>query len=356
METVYINREKDDKKLSIESVCFYSSYLTAEKLYFNSLLPDFINTYHNRSKWTDKFILESCKKAVKNFDEVVPAAAYNEWINALKALSVMKHKDHAAMLIKNRISTIAGTMKKTLVNIFEDSFCEHNITNWVDLFDQQTVCFEKFTEYKNEEDVRKQDPLMNEIGDLLIDVEGRKKFLMLHPDIRSIKKGKMIDQEQSDEQADFYSFPLFQFPFISSITKETLAIVRTEMIRCGQNLIQILQNFKSALQQETFSKDIQPYISEEYNKIKTEAKVLQKTIDEQMYFRQAINAGENVSYYQLNAGICSIATLTEFYRDTNVLIPFVYEALLKKLSIESGIEKNYVFLYINTDEPSAGSV
>jgi len=353
METVYINREKDDNKLSIESVYFYCSYLTADKLYFNSLLPDYINTYHDRSAWTDKFIIESCKKVVKNFDEVIPPAMYDELITAIKRLSAMQHKDHAAMLIKKRISTIAGGMKRTLVKIFEDSFCEHNITNWVDLFDQQTDCSGKFTEYTNEADVTKQDPMMNEIGDLLIDIEGRKKFLMLHPDIRLIKKGEMIDQEKNNDQADFYSFPLFQFPFIPSITKEALTIVRAEMIRCGQSLIRILQNFKSVIQQGTFSKDIQSYISEEYSRIKTEAKAIQKAIDEQMYFRQAINAGEDVSYYTLNAGICSIATLTEFYRDTNVLIPFVYEALLKKLTIESGIEKNYVFLYINTDEPSA---
>jgi hypothetical protein len=237
-------------------------------------------------------------------------------------------------------------MKKTLVKIFEDSFCEHNITNWVDLFDQQTVYSEEFTEYSNEKDVRKQDPLMNEVGDLLIDIEGRRKFLMLHPDIRLIKKGKMIDQEQINEPADFYSFPLFQFPFIPCITKETLAIARTEMMRCGQSLIQILQNLKSVIQQGPFSIDIQPYISDEYSRIKTETKNFQNTIDEQMYFKQAINAGEDVSYYKLNAGICSIATLIEFYRDTNVLIPFVYDALKKKLSMNTDMNRCDVFLFL----------
>jgi hypothetical protein len=340
--------------LFTETACFYNLYFISDKLFLSSPLALHIEIYHESSIWGEEFILKMMETYWNAAGDTASVDDLHELIKSMKMIKKVKHKGKPELLMINQYNSLLIKFKQELIVDLENKFQGVCVFGWVDLFDRKTVIALNYVHYEAEKDTTKEDPLIKRISDEFLDDENKKKFYLLLPKFVQLKKEFSVAKENNrfEGDPDFYSFPLYQIPLLPSLSKETMQLIRGELLRKAQPFTGMLSEFKSTMQNKVFGEQVKELATEFYKKIKPETEMFQQSIDKQIYFQQAINAVGNFVYYSLNVGIASVATIIDYYRESNILLPFVYEALKKNLSLHMDMNSCDVFFYLTEVEPA----
>ena len=350
METVFINRTTPDHNLTYETVCFYNLYFISEQIYFSSELSFHIMMYNYRDKWPEKFLVEMLRAEHQNKEDGISEDDLNLMIKVMHKARSAKHKDKMQIQMLDHFRSMLVNQKNVIIIDFEERFQNVLIWPWIDLFDNETAVIVNYEDYRMNLNItaNKQDHLIELLGDELIDKECKNDFLMLLPNVLTLKNARLVTDKNSffKKTPDFYYFPVCQMPFIPWLTKENMKVVRNELLKKAQPFVNILKEFKSEAQKELFSDKIKDLALTYYTRILPETDVFQQSVDKQIYFMNAINAGKPYGQFAINAGICSINGILEYYRDAGIIQPFVFDALKKKLSMNNDINRCDVFLFL----------
>ena len=350
METVFINRTTPDHNLTYETVCFYNLYFISERTYLNSELSLHIFIYKYRDKWPEKFLVEMLKAEYKNIENGFSENEINKMVNFMHKARSAKHKDKMQIKMLDHFRSLLDNQKNLIICDFEERFQNIHILPWIDLLDNEEVVLIDYEDYRINLDItaNKQDNLIELLGDELIDKECKNDFLMLLPNVLTLKNARLVTDKNSffKKTPDFYYFPVCQMPFIPWLTIENMKVVRNELLRKAQPFVNILKEFITEAQKEVFSDKIKDLALSYYTRIFPEADAFQQAVDKQIYFMSNINAGKPYGQFAINAGICSINGILEYYRDAGIIQPFVFDALKKKLSMNNDMNRCDVFLFL----------
>jgi len=352
MDTYFINRLTPDLSLFTETACFYNLYFISDKLFLNSPLALHIDIYKESSIWSDEFTLKLFEINRTSIELEISEEELSLLTKSVKKIRKTKHKNKQELLLINQYNSFINGLKKILIENFENKFQSVSILGWIDLFDNKTVNLLNYVHYEALTDTKQEDPLIISLSEEFLEEEFKKEFSMLIPKFVQLKKEFSVAKENNrfEGDPDFYSFPLHQIPLLPSLSKETMQLIRGELLRKAQPFTVMLSEFKSTMQNKVFGEHVKELATGFYKKIKPETEMFQQSIDKQIYFQQAINAVGNFVYYRLNVGIASVATIIDYYRESNILLPFVYEALKKNLSLHMDMNSCDVFFYLTEVE------
>ena len=350
METVFINRTTPDHNLTYETVCFYNLYFISERSSFSSELSLHIWIYNYRDKWPEKFLVEMLKAEVQSKESSISVEELNLLLKFVHKARSAKHKDKMQIQALDHFRSLLNNEKNVIICDFEERFQNIHILPWIELLDNETVVLVGYNDYRMnlEINMNKQDDLIDLLGEELNDEEFKKDFLMLLPNLLKLKKAGLVTDKNSffKKTPEFYYFPLCQIPFIPWLTKENMKVIRNELLKKAQPFVNILKEFKSEVQNELFSDKIKDLALSYYTRIFPETDVFQQAVDKQIYFMSNINAGKPYGQFAINAGICSLNGILEYYRDAGIIQPFVFDALKKKLSMNNDMNRCDVFLFL----------
>ncbi len=350
METVFINRTTPDHNITYETVCFYNLYFLSEQISFSSELSYHIMMYNYRDKWPEKFLVDMMRAEYLNKEDGISEDDMNLMIKVVHKARSAKHKDNHQIQMLDHFRSMIDNQKKVTLLDFEIRFQNVLIWPWIELFDNEAVFITNFDDYRLNLDIsgKTQDHLIELLGDELIDEEFKNDFLVLLPKMLTLKKAGFVTDKNSffKKTPEFYYFQLCQIPFVPWLTKENMIVIRNELLKKAQPFVNILKEFKVEAQKEVFSDRINELAINYYTRILPETDIFQQAVDKQIYFMNAINSGKPYGKFAINAGICSLNCILEYYRDAGTIQPFVYDALKKKLSMNTDMNRCDVFLFL----------
>ena len=354
MRSVFVNRATPDLNIFLETSCFYCMYFISDMVQISSVMSLHIYLYQNRSRWNETFIITMAERS--EFSKEVDDES-KKWIRKyaddIRRIRNIKHKGKQELVMINRFNTVINKIKECLIIDFEERFKSSFVYEWIDLFDYKTVEPMRFIPYDPVYKPTEEDEIIKLFCEEFIDDNCKKEFIMLLPNIAVHKKGYSVSNENDAkmDNPDFYSFTLYQIALLPSINKETMPIIRAELLRKAQPFVCMLQEFKSAMQAEVYDDKVKELTCGFYKKIEPEAAIFQHQIEQQIYFRQAMYSGVSFVNYKLNVCVCSVKTVIDYYCEVGVMLPFVGEALKKNISLQRDINSCDVFLYL-TEVPA----
>jgi hypothetical protein len=351
METIFINRNTNEFNAMSEIAYYYNSYLISDGSAFCTYLSSFIYWYQNISKWKANYIIDRFKldmperEGLMKDDTVELIKSYYNQLRHVKRLN----KDQ--LTLKNRVDASINNMKGLLELEYKQKLLDLYAWEWVSLFDQESMISLVYKEYLPDHD-KEEDVLIETISDIFLDDECKKAFLMLPGTVYMHQKECSVTDEKSQiEKPDFYSLRLYQIPYFPLLPKETLRMIRSDLLRKSSVITERLNEFKLQIQNDVFSEKVKEHILEFNNNIKEEMEKFRDAIGKQLYLMQALNAGGAYGLHNVNLGVGSIETIIDHYGKANVLLPFVYDALKNKMSRQTDIKKCYPFLFITPGTP-----
>jgi hypothetical protein len=311
--------------------------------------------YKYRDKWPEKFLVDMMRAEYQNKEDGISEEEMNLMVKVVHKARAAKHKDKQQLQMLDHFRSMLDNEKKVILCDFEQRFQNVCIWNWIDLFDNETAVIIDFEDYRMNLDIsaNKQDHLIELLSDELTDEEFKNDFLLLLPKLLALKKAGFVTDKNSffKKTPEFYYFQLCQMPFVPWLTKENMIIIRNELLKKAQPIVNILKEFKAEAQKEIFLDKINDLALTYYTRILPETDIFQQAVDKQIYFMNAINAGKPYGRFAINAGICSLNCILEYYRDAGTIQPFVYDALKKKLSMNTDMNRCDVFLFLTELAP-----
>jgi len=349
MKVFFINRNYTNMNLNIEGIYYYYLYLFAKNAEFNSPLSFTLGMWADDKNWSTKLIFElfyvyappESLLSTKEEDLVI-LKKYNE-------IKKQKHKSKDEINFLNRVQSILNNYKKYIIEKHESMLKLINIWDWIDLIEEETLQFTGFSNHNNKD--TSEDIMLQIINDRIIQKE---EFLLFDSIV-----GKYMNEIQLDnykkgtwsfKKPEIYSFPLFSIPYGKNLSKENMSILHRELQNKISPISTKLNEFRSSLFDEDFGDAVKEKTMSFFETLIPETELFQKHIDNQMYFRQVINSDKDCYNAQIRVGVCSIKTMAHYFGKSKILLPFVADALKKKLAMHTDINKSEAFLYIKLPE------
>jgi hypothetical protein len=83
--------------------------------------------------------------------------------------------------------------------------------------------------------------------------------------------------------------------------------------------------------------------------LKTETELMQKHLDNELYFQQIKRMSNQYTLLTLNVGVAPLNMMIDYYIKQGTLKPFVADTLKRQLALKTDINKCDVFLYWSSE-------
>jgi len=349
MKVFFINRTSTNINGNIEGVYFYYLYLLAEKAELNSLLPFTIGMWLESNNWSAKLIIEMFYLYCPPESMATPKEKILSFLKSANEMKQHKQKSKEEIIFLNRFKGFIDRFKKYVIEYHEWMLKTVNVWNWIDLLKEDVLQLSWNEEY-NLKDMS-EDEMISLIYTHIIQKE---EFFLLDGILGKYMNEIPLDNYKkgtwSFKKPEIYSFPLFSIPYGKNLSKENMSILHRELQNKISPISTKLNEFRSSLFDEDFGDAVKEKTMSFFETLIPETELFQKHIDSQMYFRQVINSDKDCFNAQIRVGVCSIKTMAHYFGKSKILLPFVADALKKKLAMHTDINKSEAFLYIKLPE------
>jgi len=349
MKVFFINRDSSNMNINMEGIYFYYFYLFAEEAEFNSMLPFFVGNLEDKDNWSLRWITDMFYKIAAPSDPLVTHEDVLSSIKTMNEIKKHKHKSREEIIFLQQMQGFFNKYKSYLITWHEELFKIINVQNWMDLLEEDVLNFTGCSRYdaKNPSE----DELVPLINDFIISKE---RFFWFDSTIGKYMNEMQLEDQKTESRAEanaeFYSFPLFSIPYGKHLSIENVRVLRRSLHDNIGIISGKINEFKSSSHHEDFGDGMKKKALSFFETLMPETETFQKHIDGQMYFQQVINSDSSTFKAQLRVGVCSVRTLAQYFGKSKILLPFVAEALEKKLALHTDLNKCDVFLYLSGAE------
>jgi hypothetical protein len=158
-----------------------------------------------------------------------------------------------------------------------------------------------------------------------------------------------VSGEDSDERINIYRDKFLEFVSPRTLTKSKLEIVRGELTNVYEPLGNLLKSFKSDL---LFKKEIMGIAEAGLlygEKLKPPTKKLQEAIDDNIYFQQIENSGEEKERYTLYLCVCSIEDLLMLFEKVSYMPRVTIDYSREEIREKTDLVRSTLFLYLKVN-------
>ena len=165
-------------------------------------------------------------------------------------------------------------------------------------------------------------------------------------DIRFHKTDFYLEETVYDNTVNYeiYSMPLFTLLYNSDITKENMMILRGNILGVISPLSKMMQEFRTSISNEIYGHSIHEKILLFYETLKPLREVIQKKLDDQIYFQQMKNSTDDSREIEIRAGVSSLNLIIDFIGTSGILPPFIANAMKQNLGLQKDLDKCEMFL------------
>ena len=344
MNLFYISNTGDyHYDLYDDNSAFYCLFLFAEKISCSSYLTFLVAKYLARTKWGEKELIDLFYFFVDESDHFWTK---EEAADNFKLVRKIKNRQITGQGVAKMLMAFnhnKDVMREYISSEFEIFFEDADFDlKWIPLFENKFVKPEVF--YIPE---IHPDNLETELMDMIRDkiISGNEMFLF-RTDIRFHKKNFYLEETVYDNSLNYeiYSMPFFTFLYNGKISKENMMILRGNILGIISPLSEMMQEFRKNISAEIYSHSIHEKIVAFHETLKPLREVIQKKLDDQIYFQGMKNSTDDSREIEIRADVSSLNLIIDFIGSSGILPPFIANAIKQNLALQKDLDKCEMFL------------
>ena len=355
MELLYIDLITKNIQFKSEYYYFIVNYIIGKKISIHSNIGfyNFINKNKKRIslsdfiKYYESYSIYFYKDNKEELDVVFNYCDDFKYFNKdYKAYSKKKNLTKEQLVFMNCHNTNYNMIKEKLIDICKNNMTSVNLMAYSDLINDDIIetSFSLFKRNGKVDDI--------ELSDIIFNNYLSKEKLIIAGSfyekvIDSLNKYQEENEIEGEKSNKIFlpDLQLFKFPVSSEMSKEHLQLIRLQFNSNITILFDKIQNYRINELQHEINETLAEKLSVFYKTLNEDIEIIQKKIDDNIFFQKIINSDSIYKTVVVNLGIAPYVTLLCVYLSVKAITAEKFLELKNRCNYELGTFTGDFFLY-----------